>query len=63
MLSYCGLLAIGMVGLHPDFGVLKTNQQIRFAHKTFGRLAGVAAMATGESTAASRSNCALRLCS
>ena len=47
MLSYCGLLAVGLVGLHPDCGILKTNKQIRFVHKTLGRLAGVAAMATG----------------
>jgi len=48
MLSYCGLLAIGLLGLHPDFGVLKTNSQIRFAHKKMGQLAGAVAMATGK---------------
>jgi hypothetical protein len=47
MLSYCGLLAVGLLGLHPDFGVLKTNSQIRFAHKKMGQLAGAIAVATG----------------
>jgi hypothetical protein len=27
----------GGVFLHPDFGIDKTNQTVRFAHKWFGR--------------------------
>lgn len=46
MLSYTGLMAVGAVGLHPDYGFLKTNKTVRFLHKSSGRLANLAAMAT-----------------
>jgi hypothetical protein len=39
-----GLGALGgAIGLHPDFGVLKTNQLFRLAHKTLARTAALTA--------------------
>jgi hypothetical protein len=38
MLSYFGLGAVGALGLHPDFGMLKTNKTLRLAHKVGGRI-------------------------
>lgn len=38
MLSYFGLGLAGGVALHPDFGIMKTNKTIRFAHKWGGRV-------------------------
>jgi hypothetical protein len=38
MVSYFGLGIVGSIALHPDFGVLKTNKTIRFAHKWGGRV-------------------------
>ena len=52
--SYQGLLtmggyAVGAVGglaaLHPDFGLYKTNKNLRLAHKTLSRTATLAALA------------------
>lgn len=37
MLGYLGLGAVGLLALHPDFGFLKTNKTVRFAHKWAGR--------------------------
>lgn len=37
MLGYLGLGVVGLLALHPDFGFLKTNQTVRFAHKWSGR--------------------------
>lgn len=36
--GYLGLGIVGAVGLHPDFGQMKTNQSLRLAHKWSGRL-------------------------
>lgn len=43
MMSYFGLGVVGAAALHPDFGIMKTNKTIRFAHKWGGR--AVTAMA------------------
>ncbi|KAL7560503.1 hypothetical protein ACA910_020616 [Epithemia clementina (nom. ined.)] len=43
------MIGVGLVGgifLHPDFGLRKTDQTIRLAHKTFSRLVLVAAWMT-----------------
>ncbi len=39
MLSFVVLMIVGAAGLHPDFGAIKTNQNVRFIHKSFGRIA------------------------
>lgn len=39
LLSYISLQLVGLLALHPDFGVLKTNKTVRFAHKWFGKAA------------------------
>lgn len=39
LISYAVLLVVGLIGLHPDFGVKKTNKLIRWTHKWGGRLA------------------------
>jgi hypothetical protein len=36
-ISYLALGLVGGVALHPEFGALKTNKTIRFAHKWGGR--------------------------
>lgn len=38
MIGYLSLGAFGAIGLHPDWGIVKTNQTIRWAHKWTGRL-------------------------
>ena len=38
MISYFGIGIVGALALHPDFGMLKTNKTIRFAHKWAGRV-------------------------
>ena len=38
MVSYFGLSLVGGLALHPDFGMLKTNKTIRFAHKMSGKI-------------------------
>jgi hypothetical protein len=45
-LSMAALMLVGAVGLHPDFGQIKTNQTVRKVHKTFGQLAIVLALWT-----------------
>jgi len=42
-----GPAIVGAVFLHPDFGIDKTNQQFRFAHKWFGRIVIASAYVTG----------------
>jgi hypothetical protein len=42
-----GPAIVGAVFLHPDFGMDKTNQQFRFAHKWFGRVVIASAYVTG----------------
>jgi hypothetical protein len=37
MAGFIGLFVIGLSGLHPDFGVLKTNKTVRKAHKFSGK--------------------------
>lgn len=44
--SSMGVGLVGAVFLHPDFGVDKTNQQIRKAHKLFARFVLGCAWAT-----------------
>ena len=39
LVLYFGIGLVGFLGLHPDFGFLKTNQNIRFAHKWAGKVA------------------------
>lgn len=39
LLSWVGLAMVGMLALHPDFGALKSQKTIRFAHKWGGRFA------------------------
>jgi hypothetical protein len=46
IVSAVGAGIIGGVVLHPDFGVDKTNQTIRYAHKTFARIVLGGAWAT-----------------
>jgi hypothetical protein len=46
VLSSMGAGFVGAVFLHPDFGVDKTNKQIRFAHKIFARVVVACAWAT-----------------
>ncbi len=36
-LGYLGLGVVGTIALNPDFGILKTNKIVRFAHKWGGR--------------------------
>ena len=46
---FCGMVGAALVGaifLHPDTGLDKTNQTLRFAHKTFSRAVLVAAWMT-----------------
>lgn len=38
MVGYLSLGVFGALALHPDFGILKTNKTIRFAHKWGGRV-------------------------
>ena len=38
ILSAIGASMAGGIFLHPDFGIDKTNKQIRFAHKSFSRV-------------------------
>jgi len=38
LVSYFLVGIVGAVALHPDFGFMKSNQMIRFAHKWSGRL-------------------------
>ena len=38
LLGYLGLGLFGGVALHPDWGALKTNQQLRTVHKWAGRV-------------------------
>ena len=44
----CGGYALGaaggLIGLHPDFGMLRTSQQLRWVHRTLSRSATVAAL-------------------
>lgn len=47
IVSAFGPSIVGAVFLHPDFGIDKTNQQFRFAHKWFGRLVISSAYITG----------------
>ncbi|KAJ1448083.1 hypothetical protein M885DRAFT_540403 [Pelagophyceae sp. CCMP2097] len=37
LVGYLVLQVVGLLGLHPDFGVLKTNKTVRTVHKLFGR--------------------------
>ena len=39
LVLYFGIGLVGFLGLHPDFGFLKLNQNVRFAHKWAGKLA------------------------
>jgi hypothetical protein len=43
MLGYIAVGLVGLAGLHPDWGFLKTNKTLRFAHKWTGR--GLTALA------------------
>ena len=43
IVGFVGLDVVGMLALHPDFGVLRTNKTVRTAHKYGGRVV----MATG----------------
>lgn len=55
LVSFCGLSLVGVVALHPDFGLLKASKIIRTVHKMFGRAATVvsfAALASGTATIA-----------
>jgi hypothetical protein len=38
LIGYTALAVVGGVFLHPDWGVLRLNQTIRYAHKMGGRL-------------------------
>jgi hypothetical protein len=38
MLAYLAFGVVGTIFLNPDFGISKTNQTIRFAHKWGGRV-------------------------
>ena len=38
ILCAIGASMAGGIFLHPDFGIDKTNKQIRFAHKSFSRV-------------------------
>ena len=38
MVANLGLSVFGLAGLHPDFGVLRTNKLVRFMHKWSGRV-------------------------
>eukprot|EP00339_Tiarina_fusa_P025198 CAMPEP_0117065278 /NCGR_PEP_ID=MMETSP0472-20121206/45630_1 /TAXON_ID=693140 ORGANISM="Tiarina fusus, Strain LIS" /NCGR_SAMPLE_ID=MMETSP0472 /ASSEMBLY_ACC=CAM_ASM_000603 /LENGTH=164 /DNA_ID=CAMNT_0004785831 /DNA_START=41 /DNA_END=532 /DNA_ORIENTATION=- len=46
VLSSVGAGMVGGVFLHPDFGIDKTNQTVRYAHKMFARIVLGAAWAT-----------------
>lgn len=37
MLGYLSLGIVGLLALHPDMGMLKTNKTVRFFHKWLGR--------------------------
>lgn len=39
LVAYIKLFLVGLAGLHPDFGIKKTNKSLRFAHKWGGRAA------------------------
>ena len=39
LVSFIVLGLVGFLGLHPDFGKIKTNQVVRKIHKFFGRAA------------------------
>lgn len=45
-IGYIGLTLFGVVALHPDFGLLKTNTTLRAMHKWGGRLVTAAAWST-----------------
>lgn len=38
MVGYTALALVGAVALHPDFGILKRNNNVRFLHKWAGRI-------------------------
>jgi hypothetical protein len=38
LLSYLSIGIVGLVCLHPDWGILKTNKSLRFGHKWGGRI-------------------------
>ena len=42
LVAYVSLFVIGLGGLHPDFGVLRTSRFVKISHKYFGRV-GIAA--------------------
>jgi hypothetical protein len=46
IVSAIGAGIIGGIVLHPDWGLDKTNQTIRYAHKTFARIVLGGAWAT-----------------
>eukprot|EP00927_Polykrikos_kofoidii_P067875 TRINITY_DN63309_c0_g1_i1.p1 TRINITY_DN63309_c0_g1~~TRINITY_DN63309_c0_g1_i1.p1 ORF type:complete len:194 (+),score=25.43 TRINITY_DN63309_c0_g1_i1:70-651(+) len=42
LVSWIVLAVVGLLGLHPDFGFLRTHKRLRLAHKWGGRVAGLA---------------------
>lgn len=43
MISYWSLAMVGFLGLHPDFGFMRTNKTVRMVHKRFGQVVSVSA--------------------
>jgi cytochrome b561 len=43
LIGYFSLAVVGSVALNPDWGLLRTNKTVRFAHKTGGRALTAAA--------------------
>lgn len=37
LIMYLALAIVGFIGLNPDWGVVRTNKQIRFIHKWLGK--------------------------
>jgi hypothetical protein len=55
LVAFCAFSASGLLGLHPDFGLLKTSSLVRTAHRLGGRAAAAtsfAALASGTATTA-----------
>lgn len=44
--SSLGLLLVGSLAIHPDYGMMKKSKEIRFVHKMFGRVCVLAALGT-----------------
>lgn len=43
LLAYFGIGMFGLLALHPDFGMMRTNKQLRTIHKYAGRVSTAAA--------------------